>query len=38
MSNPGDDVIDQGADPLSASQLYILHQDGLDTTVAKPGM
>ena len=26
MNNPGDVVIDQGADPLSAPQLLILHQ------------
>ena len=26
MSNPGDVVIDRGADPLSAPQLLILHQ------------
>jgi len=36
MCNPEDTVINQGADPLSAPQLYILHQDGLCTTVDKP--
>jgi hypothetical protein len=26
LNNPGDNAIDQGADPLSAPQLHILHQ------------
>ena len=35
MNNSGDDAIDQGVDPLSAPQLYILHQGGMWTTVDK---